>query len=257
MYGNKLLDFLRRLRNHVHIKRLKSQQLARFRKDRKKFVELGGTVFKDFIILSDWDKLAGEAKGHYFHQDLLVAQFIHQRNPRRHIDVGSRIDGFGAHVAAFRKIEILDIRPLPDTGHSNISFLAGDLMKSSPNREGITDSLSCLHVLEHFGLGRYGDPIDPTGHIKGFVNLIKMLKKEGLLYLSFPIGLQTQVHFNAHRVFHFQEVLSWNQYSKVSYTVDRFDYVDDQGELHKQVELLNSSLDVKYGCGIYTIRRTA
>jgi hypothetical protein len=33
--------------------------------------------------------------------------------------------------------------------------------------DGYCDSLSCLHALEHFGLGRYGDPIDPRGHEKG------------------------------------------------------------------------------------------
>jgi|TARA_B110000037_G_scaffold217911_1_gene279885 hypothetical protein len=50
------------------------------------------------------------------------------------------------------------------------------------------DSLSCLHTLEHFGSGRYGDKIDPVGHIKGFQNLVKMLKKNGILYISFPIS---------------------------------------------------------------------
>ena len=54
----------------------------------------------------------GELRGHYFHQDLWAAQRIHANQPRKHVDIGSRIDGFVAHVAAFREIEIIDIRPL-------------------------------------------------------------------------------------------------------------------------------------------------
>src|ERR1700712_792104 len=55
---------------------------------------------------------SGTASGHYFHQDLLVARRIFERRPERHVDVGSRIDGFVAHVASFRSIEVFDIRPL-------------------------------------------------------------------------------------------------------------------------------------------------
>jgi hypothetical protein len=38
------------------------------------------------------------------------------------------------------------------------------------------DSISCLHALEHFGLGRYGDRLDPNGHETGFLKLLDMLK---------------------------------------------------------------------------------
>ena len=51
----------------------------------------------------------------------------------------------------------------------------------------VCDSISCLHALEHFGLGRYNDPLDPNGHLKGFNNMVKMLKRGGKLYISFPI----------------------------------------------------------------------
>jgi hypothetical protein len=121
--------------------------------------------------------------GHYFHQDLVVAQKIFEAQSRRHVDVGSRIDGFVAHVATFRPIEIMDIRVVKSKV-PNISFLQGDLMKPSDIR---SDSLSCLHKIEHFGLGKYGGPIDPQGHLKGFENLVDMLEKGGTLEISFPI----------------------------------------------------------------------
>ena len=48
----------------------------------------------------------------YFIQDLYMAQNIFKDNPKKHVDIGSRIDGFVANVASFREIELLDIRDI-------------------------------------------------------------------------------------------------------------------------------------------------
>lgn len=72
-------------------------------------------------------------------------------------------------------------------------------MEMTDELENYCDSLSCLHALEHFGLGRYSDPVDPAGFERGLVNMARMLKKGGTLYLSIPIGIE-RVEFNAHRV---------------------------------------------------------
>lgn len=225
-------------------------QIPRYFQERKTFLDRGGIITNFFPILSDYKESAGSATGHYFHQDLLVSQFIFQANPVRHIDIGSRVDGFVAHVAAFRKIEIFDIRALPSSNHSNIEHAQADLMLNAGHE--ITDSLSCLHTIEHFGLGRYGDPIDPLGYLVGFKNLIAMLKPGGVLYVSFPIGLSNDVHFNAHRVFHPRDIFSWGT-DKLDLL--RFDYVDDNGDLHKDFDLLNFEIATSYGCGIYTFRK--
>jgi hypothetical protein len=202
--------------------------------------------------MNEYKDQAGTATGHYFHQDLLVASLIHDAQPNRHIDVGSRIDGFVAHVAAFRTIEVIDFRPLASCGHERIKFMQADLMSLDRQLHEITDSLSCLHALEHFGLGRYGDPINPDGHLTGFNNLHKMLKNKGRLYISFPIGANS-VHFNAHRIFAPREILKW---SNGLFKLDRFDYVDDQGDLH-QNQSLDNVPSLNYGCGIYTLTKVA
>ena len=143
---------------------------------------------------------AGSIRGHYFTQDLFVARRIFETKPERHIDVGSRIDGFVAHVAAFREIDVLDVRYL-EVADSNLHFHQVDLMNLEPRWFESTDSLSCLHALEHFGLGRYGDPIDPDGWLKGLSSLHKILKPGGTLYLSVPTGITQRVEFNSQRVF--------------------------------------------------------
>jgi hypothetical protein len=220
----------------------------------REFLAQGGKIEQLFPILYDYADQAGSAHGHYFHQDLLVASLIHAATPTRHIDVGSRVDGFVAHVAAFRPIEIMDVRPLQSTGHQNILFLQADLMQEKNAPTEIADSVSCLHAIEHFGLGRYTDPIVPDGHLRGFVNLLRMLKPGGTLYISFPIGTHTHVCFNAHRVFEPKEILSWPT-GECRLELLRFDHVDDAGSLHQNVDLKTAELRPTYGCGIYTFRK--
>lgn len=152
--------------------------------------------------LHDRYEEGGSTKSEYFWQDLLVARWIFAANPQRHVDVGSRVDGFVAHVASFRNIEVFDVRPI-STLIPGVAFKQADLMRSDslPNcNGGYCDSLSCLHAIEHFGLGRYGDPIDPTGHERGIANMALLLQPSGTFYLSTPIGRE-RVEFNANRVF--------------------------------------------------------
>ena len=235
----------KQLRPYRHIPKYLSQY--------RQFKKLGGEITHNHPVLREYDTQAGAAKGHYFHQDLLVASLIHKSAPARHMDVGSSIEGFVAHVASFRKIEVMDVRELDSTGHENIVFVQADLMDRNNAGSNITDSISCLHAIEHFGLGRYGDPIDPEGHKKGFINLLRMLEPGGTLYISFPIGKANAVHFNAHRVFHPMEIFTWLDRDKMPELVR---YVDDEGYLHQDVNLEEKELDVVYGCGIYTFRKT-
>lgn len=234
-------------------KKLPWIHLPRYLKQRKEWLEKGGVIDKRYRILTDYTDTAGTARGHYYHQDLLVANLIFKAEPKRHIDIGSRIDGFVAHVAAFREIEVFDIRKLDESRHANIKFVQRDLM--DPNFSETSDSVSCLHAVEHFGLGRYGDPIDPNGHLSGVANITRMVEPGGTLYISFPIGLSDAVHFNAHRVFHPKSILDWDGI-KNEMTLTRFDWVDAAGQINLNAQIDDAVDAVKYGCGIYTFEKT-
>ncbi len=202
-----------------------------------------------YPVLGNWAESSGNATGHYFHQDLLVAGYVHEAKPIRHIDIGSRVDGFVAHVAVFREIEVIDIRSMAISPH-NIKFLQADLMKPAPNLFECCDSLSCLHAIEHFGLGRYGDPVDPDGHLKGFANLVTMLKPGGKMYISFPIG-QPRIEFNAHRVFCPTDIFNWSGAEWLNLV--NFDFVDDLGDVHIRATVEQAmQANLNYGCGVYT-----
>jgi len=137
--------------------------------------------------LYDWYEEGGSTKDEYFLQDLHVARQIFVANPEKHVDVGSRIDGFVTHVASFRNIEVFDIRPV-SASIPGVLFKQADLMTPNTSLADYCDSLSCLHALEHFGLGRYGDPIDPQGYVRGLKNMAKIVQSGGVFYLSVPIG---------------------------------------------------------------------
>lgn len=231
---------------------LSLRNLPLYMRHRALWKRQGGAITRSRMMLRDYSRRAGTANGHYFHQDLLVAGFVSKRNPKRHIDVASRVDGFVAHVASFREIEVVDIRPLEKSEHENIKFVQADVM--NPQELGETDSLSCLHALEHFGLGRYADPIDVSGHIKGAGQLAGMLASGGTMYISVPIGMNDEVHFNAHRVFHPQSILAIPSIAE-QMKMTRFDYVDDSGRLHLDVAVEDAIGRTKYGCGIYTFQK--
>ena len=148
----------------------------------------------------------------------------------------------------------MDIRNLEISEHKNINFIQKDMMDKNSLEENITDSISCLHAIEHFGLGRYGDKIDINGHINGFNNIIKMLKSGGKLYISFPIGKRNEIHFNAHRVFHHNDIFNWNE-SLDNIILERFDFVDDRGKLNLNKNLNTDCKEIKFGCGIYTFQK--
>ena len=241
----------------------RAQELGKVRGDRKELLrqrDASGeaTIFpmgSAFVITGERSSEGGVASGHYFHQDLIVARDVFKSNPRRHIDVGSRVDGFVAHVASFRDIEVCDIRPV-ETPVDGITFHQMDLMSMGSEWIGVADSVSCLHALEHFGLGRYGDPVDFDGWRRGLDNLRGMLEPGGMLYLSVPTGLHQRIEFNAHRVFSLPFL---KQTVNDDFEVLQVDFVLDNGRLITNIDLdgpaAQRSFDAQYGCSIWRLRK--
>jgi SAM-dependent methyltransferase len=231
-----------------------------FLKDYREFKKQAKENLNDFTFgrfypcFEDRFQESGTASGHYFHQDLFVAGKIFKNNPIKHVDIGSRMDGFVSHVASFRQIEFVDIRKL-STQIDNIHFIQGNMMDDNLNLKDYCDSISCLHALEHFGLGRYGDRIDYQGHLKGWNNIYRILKKKGKFYFSAPIGKQ-RIEFNAHRVFSMSYLLKMIE---GRYQIDSFSYVNDAGDLIKNAAInensINNNFSCRYGCGIFELTK--
>ncbi|MCU1370650.1 MAG: methylase involved in ubiquinone/menaquinone biosynthesis [Ilumatobacteraceae bacterium] len=200
-------------------------------------------------VLADRGEEAGTAGDQYFQQDLHVARLVLAADPPRHVDVGSRIDGFIAHLLLFRTVEVVDVRPLEST-IEGLTFLQGDGTTMAGFADGSVPSLSSLHAVEHFGLGRYGDPLDPAGSAKALASFERVLAPGGRLYLSVPVG-RRRIDFNAHRVFDPRdpvELLS-------GLTLERFDGIDDGGRFLAEAQPADLAGN-EYGLGIYTFTRS-
>lgn len=202
-------------------------------------------------VLSDIVANSGVAKGHYFHQDLWAARRIYDLKPSQHIDIGSRIDGFVGHLLTFMNVTIIDVRPLISKV-PGLNFMQRDMMDANSAKELFSDSVSCLHALEHFGLGRYGDSFDLDGWSKGLANLASIVSLRGRLYLSVPIGPQV-IEFNAQRIFMPQTIIDAAE--KLGLTLYEFSYINDVGDFHQSVSL-NDIDSCQFGCGCFEFIKT-
>lgn len=233
------------------------QGLPRFVRDWRQFKKGYPGSLTLMPCLHDWYDEGGSTKSEYFWQDLLVARRVFDAKPQRHVDIGSRVDGFVAHVASFRDIEVFDVRPI-STQIPGIVFKQADLMNSDslPNsRGGYCDSLSCLHAIEHFGLGRYGDPVDPMGYERGIANMTLLLKPGGTFYLSTPIGRE-RVEFNANRVFDPRSIIRLVQGHGL--TLKQLTVIDASGETQEveaTPEMLQALAHMTYKLGIFVFTK--
>lgn len=187
-------------------------------------------------IISDKYGKAGTV-GNYFWQDLWAARLIYRSGIKRHWDIGSRIDGFIGHLLAMGlEVSIIDIREFP-TEIENLHTIVDDAKNLCQIPNESVESMSALCSIEHFGLGRYGDAIDPDACFKCFDSIQRKLKKGGRLYISLPIGRE-RVEFNAHRIFYASTVLecfdtlhlveySCTSQGQIEYNVDIKKYDND------------------------------
>lgn len=195
-------------------------------------------------VLHERYEEAGTANGHYFWQDLWAFEFLKSAKVTEVIDVGSRIDGYIAHLLPTTQVTYVDLRTIKKF-HHNFLPKQGSIL-DMPFPSGTVSNTSCLHVLEHIGLGRYGDPIDPNGHIKAIDELKRITAPDGRVIIGVPVGIERLV-FNAHRVFSPESIVKWFK----PFVLEEFSLIDDSGEGVKRNASLTEGSKCKYGCGLF------
>lgn len=140
----------------------------------------------------------------YFYQDTWAARKIRELAPAQHFDVGSSVKSM-AMISQFVPVTMIDIRPI-DVALDGFSFKEGNIL-ALPFDNAVIESLSSLCVVEHIGLGRYGDAIDPAGSEKAASELSRVLISGGHLFFSVPVDSENRIYFNAHRAFTRSRVL--------------------------------------------------
>ncbi|HMN95809.1 MAG TPA: DUF268 domain-containing protein [Phycisphaerales bacterium] len=223
------------------------RHLPRFLADRRALRRAGLALRWRDLHPQLGDRLPGTPfDPHYFHQAGWLARALAAGRPAQHVDIGSDVRLVAA-LSAFVPIEFVDVRPL-DVVLEGLTCRAGSL-GSLPFADRSVISLSCLHVIEHVGLGRYGDPLDADGPRHAAAELARVLSPGGRLMLSTPVG-RPRVEFNAHRVFDPTSIPALFP----GLTLDRFALVDDGGRFLPDVRP-EQAIGAEYACGLYVLAR--
>jgi SAM-dependent methyltransferase len=183
---------------------------------------------------------------HYFYVNGWAIRHIVAQRAIRHVDVGSQTI-FANLLGAMMPVIYVDYRPL----HVNLSGLdcVGADILNLPFDDNSIDSLSCLHVAEHVGLGRYGDSLNPSGTRQGCIELKRVLARGGNLYFALPVGLP-RVCFNAHRIHSSKTILDYFE----GLELVEFSGVHDNGHFVEHVGLDEFS-NIEYACGMFWFKK--
>ncbi|RFZ95863.1 DUF268 domain-containing protein [Mucilaginibacter conchicola] len=199
-------------------------------------------VSKDLFPCLDDRTTTTSFDRHYIYHPAWAMRVIKAIAPKKHIDISSTLT-FCSMLSAFVETEFYDYRPIT-LSLDNIVCGKADLA-SLQFADNSIESLSCMHSIEHVGLGRYGDAVDPNGDIKAINELARVCAPGGNLLIVVPVGIQ-KVVFNAHRIY---QAASFTSYFK-DFTLKEFSLVDDDGILLRNVDLSLAD-NQSYGCGCF------
>ena len=183
---------------------------------------------------------------HYTYHPAWAARILAKTNPEYHVDFSS-ILYFGTMLSAFIPVKFYDYRP------ADINLTGWDGNFADLCNLEIADnsfiSVSCMHTVEHIGLGRYGDKLDPDGDIKAVNELQRITQPNGDILFVTPVG-KPRIEFNGHRIYSYELVLNMFAAS----TLQQFSLIPDNGGL---VENADPSLvsQQNYGCGCFWFKK--
>jgi len=180
---------------------------------------------------------------HYFYQHLWAFKKIYSLSPKLHVDVGSSTDFVGL-LSVITQVHFIDIRPLDVSNVENLKIKKGSILHL-PYEDNSLESISCLHVVEHIGLGRYGDTLDPFGTKRAADELTRCLAIGGNVFLSLPVG-KPRLCFNAHRIHSPKQIIEYFgglKLNELSGTDDNKRFIENIS-----IDILENS---RYACGMF------
>lgn len=188
---------------------------------------------------------------HYIYHPAWAARILAKTRPETHVDISSTLH-FCSIISAFIPVKFYDYRPAP-LQLDDLRSEAADLA-ALPFADRSLNSLSCMHVVEHVGLGRYGDPLDPDGDLKAMAELKRVLAPGGSLLFVVPIG-KPKIMFNAHRTYAYDQVVK--QFADLE--LKEFALISDDSRGGGLIRNARPELadEQDYGCGCFWFRRSA
>lgn len=203
-------------------------------------------IFNEATPVTEFDR-------HYIYHPAWAVRIIKKLNPVIHYDISSALS-FSSILSAFLPVKFFDYRPAK-LELSNLSSNSSDLTKLSFDDNSII-SLSCMHTVEHIGLGRYGDELDFDGDLKAMKELARVLKAGGCLLFVTPIGNINRIQFNAHRIYNKNYIITiFNKFGLqlVEFVLIPEDSKDGGLVYNASEELLKKQ---SYACGCFWFTKT-
>ena len=186
---------------------------------------------------------------HYVYHTAWAARVLAQVAPAKHVDISS-YTYFATIASAFVPVEFYDYRPA-NIRLSNLHCGAADLCRLELEDQSV-ESISCMHTIEHIGLGRYGDPLDASGDQKALAELQRVVSPGGSLMIVVPVGTP-RIQFNAHRIYDpemIEHALGELQLQQLSVLPDD----SDSGLIENPDR--DFVLAQRYGCGCFWFKRS-
>lgn len=188
---------------------------------------------------------------HYIYHPAWAARILAKTGPEEHVDISSSLS-FVTLVSSFIMVRFYDYRPA-ELNLTNLSSGAVDIV-ALPFADGSISSLSCMHVVEHIGLGRYGDPINSKGDLLAVMELKRVLKPGGDLLFVVPVGGDAKIMYNAHRIYTYDLVM------KMFHGFELMDFSlvsDTKGHVNDFISPASkeNSDEATYGCGCFWFRK--
>ena len=186
---------------------------------------------------------------HYTYHPAWAARILSQVRPEIHIDISSSLF-FCTIVSAFIPVKFYEYRTT-NLNLDNLSYESADLLNLPFENESV-ESLSCMHVVEHIGLGRYGDTVDPDGDLKAIFELKRVLAFGGSLIFVVPIG-KPKIMFNAHRIYSYGQIV--NYFAELE--LKEFSLITEDNKKggllrHATKEMADQEV---YGCGCFWFKK--
>jgi len=216
----------------------------KYKKREKKFTVKFKNVYPQ---IHDKTKFTGFDR-HYIYHPAWAARILKETKPDFHIDISSSLH-FCSIVSAFIPVKFYDFRPA-NIELSNLSSEHADLT-NLPFESNSIKSLSCMHTVEHIGLGRYGDPVEPDGDIKAISELKRVLTPNGNLLFVVPLG-KPKIMYNAHRIYSYKQIIDYFK----GFELSDFSLVPDDKKLGFILNASKGLADAQnYGCGCFWFKK--
>ncbi|MCX6701645.1 MAG: DUF268 domain-containing protein [Candidatus Zambryskibacteria bacterium] len=180
---------------------------------------------------------------HYIYHPAWATRILQRTNPKLHIDISGTLS-FASIVSAFIPVKFYDYRP----ANLKLSISNQTDLQNLPFENNSILSISCMHTVEHIGLGRYGDPIEPDGDLKAISELKRVLAKDGNLLFVVP-KKKKKICFNAHRIYSYEQIMKY--FSDL--TLQEFSLIPDNAIDVGMIDNATKEMADKqeYGCGCF------